>query len=228
MLKWGNTEVTAVKWGSTNCTEVYWGSTKVFPDEVILYNGGDASSNFIGQNWIWDYYTSDSYDDYWWGAFPAEGMMNYNIYWSATNPRKGSGTTYSEFSLTNGLWYYSRHAWVNLSEENQVLSGYTKFIYNTNKLDFSNKTTIKITINNTYAKVPIYVGGVSSTGTGSSVKFTWCVRSDTIAIGTSTLSFTIPSANRNADCYFAFAGTLASELGRNNEFSHTITKISYY
>ena len=40
MLKWGNTEVTAVKWGNTNVTVVKWGSTVVFPTN----NGFDVNS----------------------------------------------------------------------------------------------------------------------------------------------------------------------------------------
>jgi len=40
MLKWGNTEVTAVKWGNTNCTVVKWGNTVVFPTN----NGFDVNS----------------------------------------------------------------------------------------------------------------------------------------------------------------------------------------
>lgn len=40
MLKWGNTEVTAVKWGTTNVTVVKWGSTVVFPTN----NGFDVNS----------------------------------------------------------------------------------------------------------------------------------------------------------------------------------------
>lgn len=43
MLKWGNTEVTAVKWGSTTCTAVYWGSTKVFPT-IHGYDGSTFSA----------------------------------------------------------------------------------------------------------------------------------------------------------------------------------------
>ena len=40
MLKWGNTEVTAVKWGNTNVTVVKWGNTVVFPTN----NGFDVNS----------------------------------------------------------------------------------------------------------------------------------------------------------------------------------------
>ena len=227
-IKWGNTTVTAVKWGNTTCTVVKWGNTKVFPDEITLFNGGDVSSKFIGMNYIHADYTRDSYVDYWWSAKSGPEFTTSNFSFNTTNPRKASGTIYAEFSLTNGLYYYSRHAYKGGSEENQLLAGYTKFVYNANKINFSGKTTIVVTVNTSYAKVPIYVGGLSSTAAGSSVQFVWCIRSDTTTTGTSTLTYTIPSANRNADCYFGCVGTLATELGQDNEFSHTITKITYY
>ena len=46
MIKWGNTEVTAVKWGNTNCTVVKWGNTQVFP--VGGYDGSSFSYPLTG------------------------------------------------------------------------------------------------------------------------------------------------------------------------------------
>ena len=48
MLKWGNTEVTAVKWGNTNVAVVKWGNTVVFPAYGTGYDGNNFSTPLAG------------------------------------------------------------------------------------------------------------------------------------------------------------------------------------
>ena len=104
-----------------------------------------------------------------------------------------------------------------------------------NKVNLTNKTTIEITITTqtyeTYGSVPLYVAGVSTLTNNKAV---WCVIAWAALSGNSTRSITIPTANRNADCYLAVATTYTSESGGEEYGDYgkgkpsTITKITSY
>ena len=227
-IKWGSSNVTAVKWGSTNITKVYWGNTQVFPDLLVIFNGGNASSTFTGRTHASRLGGWGNYGDYGWKCYSADKIKT--VIWLTDNPGDRSS-----FSLTNGLsadcWrtvtYNSDHG------ETRSYVGYVKFMTN-NKVNLTNKTTIEITITTqtyeSYGSVPIYVAGVSSLKSSA----LWCVIAWAALRGTSTRSITIPAANRNADCHLAVATTYTSESGGEEYDNYgqgrpsTITKITSY
>ena len=231
-IKYGSSAVTAVKWGSTNISKVLWGSTQVFPDLVTLFNGGSASSTFTGMTGeIFDATTGDTHE---WFCYEASYFVSNNKSWGTTNPYTSSSYgNLATFSLTNGI--YSKcegHIYEDSNGYWHYICGRTKFVYKNNKIDFTNKSTIEITLtsstNSSMGYTPIYVGGITTASTGSN-KFTWCVRSSITKNTTSTASFTIPTANRNADCYLAII--LLGHSTDNADYVHgtnTITKIAYY
>ena len=232
-IKWGNSNVTAVKWGSTNITKVLWGSTQVFPDLLVIFNGGNASSTFTGRTHAsgmggW----GGSSSNYGWACYSVDKFIGGSPSWSTTNP--GSK---SSFSLTNGL---SADCWRTVTWNSDDGSprcyvGYVKFMTN-NKVNLTNKTTIEITITTqayeSYGSVPIYVAGVNSLTAGNGA--VWCVMAWAGFKGTYTRSVTIPTANRNANCYLAVATTYSSESGGEEYDNYgqghpsTITKITSY
>ena len=230
-IKWGSSNVTAVKWGSTNITKVLWGSTQVFPDLLVIFNGGNASSTFTGRThesgmggW------GGSSSNYGWVCYSVDNFIKGYPSWSTKNPGYKAS-----FSLTNGL---SADCWrtVTWDSENgtRCSVGYVKFMTN-NKVNLTNKTTIEITIttqaHESYGSVPIYVAGVNSLTNNKAV---WCVIAWAALHSTSTRSITIPAANRNADCYLAVATTYTSESGGEEYDNYgqgrpsTITKITSY
>ena len=232
-IKWGSSNVTAVKWGSTNITKVLWGSTQVFPDLLVIFNGGNASSTFTGRTCSsglggW----GGSSSDYGWGCVSADNFKKGYLTWTTANPGAKAS-----FSLTNGL---SADCWrvVTWNDDDgspRCHVGYVKFMTN-NKVNLTNKTTIEITITTqtyeTYGSVPIYVAGVNSLTAGNGA--VWCVIAWAALRGNSTRSITIPTANRNADCYLAVATTYTSESGGEEYDNYgqgrpsTITKITSY
>ena len=228
-IKWGSSNVTAVKWGSTNITKVLWGSTQVFPDLVTLFNGGNASSNFTGMTGE----IADGANSGEWFCYEASHFVSNKKYWGTTNPYTSNHGNLATFSLTNGI--YSKcegHIYEDSNGYWHYICGRTKFVYKNNKIDFTNKSTIQITLTSSTnahdGYTPIYVGGITTASTGSN-KFTWCVRISANKNTTSTVSATIPTANRNADCYFAII--LLGNSTDNADYvygTNTITKITYY
>ena len=231
-IKWGSSAVTAVKWGSTNITKVYWGSTQVFPDLLVIFNGGNASSTFTGRTCTsaiggWGRASTD----YGWVCVSVDKFIDGNITWTTANPGAKSS-----FSLTNGL---SADCWRKITWDDDNGScrpyvGYVKFMTN-NTVNLTDKSTIEITIttqaSETYGSVPLYVAGVDSLTNNKAV---WCVMAYAGLEGTYTRSITIPTANRNANCYLAVATTYTSESGGEEYDNHgegrpsTITKITSY
>jgi len=232
-IKWGNSNVTAVKWGSTNITKVLWGSTQVFPDLVTLFNGGNASSNFTGMNGeIFD--SGPTLNE--WFCYEASYFVSNYKYWDEPNPYTSKHGNLATFSLTNGIYSKCEGYLYQGSSSGDYMSyncGRTKFVYKNNKIDFTNRSTIQITLTSSTnahdGYTPIYVGGITTTASTGSNKFTWCVRSSITKNTTSTASFTIPTANRNANCYFAII--LLGNSTDNADYvygTNTITKITYY
>ena len=112
MIKWGNTEVTAVKWGNTNCTVVKWGNTKVFP--VGGYDGSNFSYPLTGGFDFNDYFPTVS-------VAQTIKKASYLIMYLAKSKNKSINfSLFNSVTLTftetiTGSSGYSHDIWYNLN-----------------------------------------------------------------------------------------------------------------
>ena len=239
MVKWGSTTCTQIKWGSTVCTEVYWGSTKVFPDEVVLYNGSNNVS---------DIFTTINCDLSACGAGGSVSLpgaiTNSNYGWNCSNyyydseancPALGTSNPYRRrarsTSLMNAAQYTINTNNITMWGINGKRGGNDGYYYSAcgsilvtkSSYNLSGKSAISLTYTCTSGS-SLFTCGLTSLPSSYTSKFavSWCYIQYT---GYSGGSITIPSSGT----YYIMIGIAACawpDCSYNDEFTAVITKIA--